>query len=98
MTEAITFPTERFNCPTCEGAIDRADVLIRRLNGGRYEPAKQLIHLHCEHCRCVAEVRRSRAGGIWQLDSFTAITGEKERATVLDQLEKQRARLQMEAA
>ncbi len=97
MSEQIV-PTERFHCPTCESPLPHEAVIIRRLNGGRFEPAKQQIHLHCEHCRCVAEVRRSRAGGIWQLDSFTPIHNEKDRVAILDRLEKQRARLQMEAA
>lgn len=91
-------PTERFNCPTCEGAIDRADVLIHRINAGRFEPAQQKIQIHCEHCGCIAEIRRRRVGGIWQIDSFEPITAPKQRVSILDALEKQRARLQMEAA
>jgi hypothetical protein len=97
-TEPLPTATERFNCPTCEGAIDRAEVLITRINGGRYAPAKQKIRFHCEHCRCVAEIKRTRNGGIWQIDAFRPITEEKERAAVLDGIEKHRARCQMEAA
>ena len=92
---------ERFNCPTCQGGIDLASVLVtlhpRAYSG---DQRRQRLQMHCEHCTSITTIERSKMwdNSSWQIDAIGPVTKIKQRASILKAIETQRTTSQMGAA